>query len=126
MLLLLYFSSMIALIFDTGTGNKRRPLNIKSISEHIGYQVCQALPGFHALTGCDTTSAFVRRGKIKPFKLLNQNQKYLSTFQSLGLNASYLTGDILQQLGEFVCLMYGKPSYNDTDRLRCDMFKCRY
>ena len=32
--------------------------------------VRRALPGLHAVTGCDSVSAYFRRGKIKGFQLL--------------------------------------------------------
>ena len=33
----------------------------------------RALPGLHAVTGCDSTSAFFRRGKIKGLRLMQAN-----------------------------------------------------
>ena len=46
-----------------GTGKSFKYLNINAISSHIGEAKARALPMFHALTGCDTTSAFKGRGK---------------------------------------------------------------
>jgi len=60
--LLLHFSSNIGLqiLFDTGVGNKRRILSVNNIVvPAISSDVCRALSGFHAFTGCDSTSAFV-------------------------------------------------------------------
>ena len=34
-----------------------------AIGQSLGEDVCKVLPGMHALTGCDSTSAFVRKGK---------------------------------------------------------------
>ena len=50
---------------EVGTTGKdnRRYLNITKIADAIGPGVCGALPAFHALTGCDYTSAFIRKGK---------------------------------------------------------------
>ena len=73
LLLLIHFSLDIqthSIYFDTGTGNKRRLISIKAIVEKIGVQFSKALLGFHAFTGCDTTSAFMRKGKVRPLKLL--------------------------------------------------------
>ena len=33
-------------------------------------ETADALPGIHALTGSDYTSAFMGKGKVRPFKLL--------------------------------------------------------
>lgn len=56
------------LLFDTGVGNKRRLIDIKAIARELGEGLCQALPALHSFTGCDTTSAFVKKGKIKPYR----------------------------------------------------------
>ena len=46
-----------------GTGNNIRYLNANANTQHLGNDKSIALPAFHALTGCDTTSSFVGRGK---------------------------------------------------------------
>ena len=47
--------------FDTG--KRFRYLPAHDIAADIGYRTAQALPIFHALTGCDTASAYVGHGK---------------------------------------------------------------
>jgi len=44
-----------------------------------------ALLGFHAFTGCDSTNAFKRKGKVKLIKLLFKSQKYIDAFSMLGI-----------------------------------------
>lgn len=51
--------------------------------EQLGSSLCQALPGFHAFTGSDHAAAFIRKGKIKPYNLLIQNEEYQNTFKHL-------------------------------------------
>ena len=70
--ILLYYAFDIKckVLFDTGTGNKKRLLDITGIAEEFGTSKCSALLSLHALTGCDTTSAFRGIGKLKPMKLL--------------------------------------------------------
>ena len=55
MVLAVYFQSDIeaTLIF----------VNMRVIKEKLGPDICEALPGLHAVSGCDTTSAFY--GKTK-------------------------------------------------------------
>ena len=43
-----------------------------------------ALLGFHSFTGCDTTSTFAGRGKIKPLILMGKSELYLNAFSTLG------------------------------------------
>jgi len=57
----------VSVVLVTGTGNNKRMLSIDAIHDSIGSEVAAALPGFHAFTGCDTTSCFVRKGKRKPY-----------------------------------------------------------
>ena len=68
-ILLLAYASRITkpVLFDTGSGNNRRLIDISSIASNLGDQIAEALPGLHAFTGCDCTSAFVRKGKTAPF-----------------------------------------------------------
>jgi hypothetical protein len=56
----------MTLWMDVGNSsdNARRLVNISKLADKLGPIVCKALPGFHALTGCDYTAAFFRKGKI--------------------------------------------------------------
>ena len=65
--------------------------------------VAKALPGLHAFTGCDTTSAFVRRGKKAPFKLMASDPGFVKIFQQLGTAPDCLTSDMTKALEHFVC-----------------------
>ena len=38
---------------------------MNAIGQSLGDDVCKALPGMHALTGCDSTSALVRKANVK-------------------------------------------------------------
>ncbi|KAK3106630.1 hypothetical protein FSP39_024006 [Pinctada imbricata] len=63
--LLLKFSLKMEkpILFDTGTGNKRRLINVTEIAKQMDEHLVNALPAFHAFTGSDSTSFFVGRGK---------------------------------------------------------------
>lgn len=72
------------LFLKTGTKNRTKYINISQLVSGLGSQLCKALPGFHAFTGCDTVSAFAGRGKVKPLKLLQKNEHLCETFQKVG------------------------------------------
>ena len=74
----------LKILFDTSTGNKRRVLDVTSIASFIGRDTYNALPSFHAFTGCDTTSALVRKGKKIPFSKMRKNEGYLRVFADFG------------------------------------------
>ena len=55
--------SMATVIMDYGTGNNRRYINVTDIVnalEERTPRLSRAMPGYHAFTGCDFTSAFYR------------------------------------------------------------------
>ena len=56
--------------------NNRRYIDITSLADDLGSEICHALPGVHAFTGCDYTAAMVRRGKIKPLNLAKKEQRF--------------------------------------------------
>ena len=47
-------------------------ISINQLFDQFGEPLCKALPFCHAFTGCDYTTSFNRKGKIKPFKLLEK------------------------------------------------------
>ena len=44
-----------ALYFQTGVGNHRRILDVTKIYSSLGFELCDALIGFHAFTGRDNS-----------------------------------------------------------------------
>ena len=127
-ILLLAYTSEIhsRVLFDTGTGTARRLLAVTDIATELGEDVVKALPGFHAFTGCDTCSAFVRRGKRRPFDVMKNSPEFTALFRELSTVAESLSMDSLRQLEHFVCSMYGYPRYTETSRVRSIIFQSRY
>jgi len=84
--ILLYFAPRlnIKILFDTGTGNKGRLIDISKLAVDFTPTYCDALLGLHAFTRCDTTSAFKGIGKIKLIELLQKTPRYQELFQDLG------------------------------------------
>jgi len=100
-------------------------VDVKAIAAALGEDLSAALPAYHAFTGCDYTSSFVRRGKVKPFQLLQKQKQFISAFLHLGLSAS-VDEDTLLGIEHFVCGMYGRPTYKDINKLRHELFVSRY
>ena len=50
------------LIFQTGTRNSKRQINITRMADSLSKRVRDALLGLHAFTGCDVTSFFAGKG----------------------------------------------------------------
>ena len=71
------------LYFHTGDEHVHT-IHVQSIKQHLGDAVTNALIGLHCFTGCDSVSAFYGKGKVKPFKLVQQDPVFCSAFQLLG------------------------------------------
>ena len=50
-------------------------VDIKTICNFCGNDICQILPRFHSITGCDTTFYPFCVGKISPFKKMRRLSK---------------------------------------------------
>ena len=58
------------IMFDIGTANHRKLINVTDISKQLEKTragLSEALLRFHTLIGCDFTSSFYRKGKIYLF-----------------------------------------------------------
>lgn len=120
-LLLLSFADPIekSLVFDTGSGNNRRLINVSQLASSMPPCLADAILGLHAFTGSDTTSCFAGKGKVRPLKLLKQNHNLIEVFSRLGSSEHVCEAD-QSTLEAFVCTIYGKASYSSVDKVRYD------
>ena len=127
LVILLYYCQQFTgtLLFETGVGNKRRFIDVKKIQKSLGASVCQALPAFHAFTGCDSVSAFVRKGKRGPFKILSKSYDYQKSFTNLGETLT-LSDKTSKTIEKFVCALYGKEGETSVNSARFSLFTARY
>ena len=51
-----------------GTQNRIKHFNLTEMHAKLGTPICNALLGFHALTGCDSVSSFCGKGKKEGFR----------------------------------------------------------
>ena len=107
----------ITILFKTGKGNKKRIINVTTIAEKYSQVNCGALVGIHAFTGCDSTSAFKGKGKVKAIRLLQKKENYQRVFSRLG-DEWDICNDLLSALSEFTCALYGKPRMANVNRVR--------
>ena len=99
-----------------GSQSRTQYIDIRKMNLSLGNNLCEALLGYHAFTGCDTVSAFCGRGKTKPLKILMKHDKILQIFTNLGKGWD-ISQETLDTLKAFVCRMYvpssKKVSVND-------------
>ena len=97
------------ILFDTGMGNNRRLLDVNYIVSAKGSDICDVLPALHSFTSCDTTSAFVRCGKVTPLKVPEKRSQFIAIFGALRQDID-IHATTFNELEHFVCCMYDKPS----------------
>ena len=119
-ILLLTFGQDILnpLLFDTGGGNKRRLLDVHKIISEVGEDICRVLPALHAHSGCDTTRAFVREGKV--LKTLLKHKDFIDVFLKLG-SSDDLKDTTLVKLEEFTCLCTRSTWHQMMTSTSCSM-----
>uniref|UniRef100_UPI00358E53D5 uncharacterized protein n=3 Tax=Myxine glutinosa TaxID=7769 RepID=UPI00358E53D5 len=107
----------ITVLFDTGTGNKKKLINISELAHNYSHEYCTALMALHAFCGCDTTSAFRGIGKVKPMKTLLKIPRYVPVLAQLG-DTWDIPSQLLDDLEAFTCAIYGRPRVLKVDDLR--------
>lgn len=92
----------------------------------LGPDLCRALPGFHAFTGCDYTAAFIQKGKARPYKLLQKNDHLLNVFASLKDITDLENENTIDTLQEFTSQMYSIKNCKRVDSARFEIFQKLY
>ena len=97
-------------------GLKSRIIHLKRIVENLtkdlatGIRVqdfLKSLIGLHAITGCDTVSAFTGKGKVKALKLLMKSMTYVDAFMDLGISWN-ISEETVNAIERFACELYEK------------------
>ena len=112
----------ITILFDTGTGNRRRLLNISELTREYGQVMCTALMSVHVFTHCDTTSAFKGVGKVRPIKLLQKTEAFQDALSKLG-DTWDVSVRLDEDLEQFTCAMYGRGRFKSVDAARAAILK---
>ncbi|GFS72483.1 uncharacterized protein TNCV_2116281 [Trichonephila clavipes] len=71
-----HLNASLKLWIQWGVGNHERLISINVLYQDLCISLSKALPCFHAIAGCDYTPAFFRKGKLRPFKLLEKSVEY--------------------------------------------------
>ena len=81
-----------------------------------------ALRALHAYIGRDTTNAFKEKGKVKPIKTLEKMPKIVPALARLW-NYWKMPQDLITELEEFTCAVYGKTRFGEVYNLRWFMIR---
>lgn len=105
-----------------GTKTVQFSFNISELYEKLGSDLCLSLPGFHAFTGYDNNPTFFRKGKQKPFKMLENSKKFQKVFSDLGDSEIRDEQITFPTIEEFVCKIYNEKSLKDVNEARLAIF----
>ena len=64
----------------TGTGDKRRMLNVTELAGELCAKYCDCILGLYVFTGQDTNSALKGKGNILPLKKYKKHQHFNKHF----------------------------------------------
>ncbi|KAG7160196.1 hypothetical protein Hamer_G012740 [Homarus americanus] len=106
-----------------GTGKNRRYIAAHQIAKALGPEKSRALPVFHAITVCDTVSAFADHSKKAAWATWNAFPEVTTAFLSLASTPSELPDGVLSTLERFIVLLYDRTSTCcDVNVLRKKLF----
>lgn len=114
----------LEVLFETGNVNKSRCTNITNAALSLSPLICNVYFGLHAFTGCDSTSAFKGKGKVKAIQLVQKHCHFQELFTKLG---EYWTVSQNTQKGmeEFTCALYGKARIKEVNDLRYSLLQTK-
>ena len=72
--------------FDTGFVNKRRLMDIQCLIRKHGELTSSAMLTLHAFSGCDSSSAFIRDGKVTGIKTVLKHPVFVDVFGTFALD----------------------------------------
>ena len=93
-----------------GTGSSLRCIVVHELIATIDPRWCSSLPIFHALTGCDTVSAFSGRGKKTAWETWKAFPEVTDAFGELQEMPAEVSEKSMSLLERFVVLMYDRTS----------------
>ena len=80
------------------------------LAKHLGKRICNILPAYHALTGCDYTMPFFGRTKFTCFKRMLSHPETCDLLESLNTES----GDATQIIEFILRVIYNRPNMEKT------------
>ena len=108
-------------VFDNGTGKSRKRIRIDNPTMSILHQ--KALDGFHAFTGNDYASSFLRKTKKLWKSIVKDDDEMLDFFSNLG--SGTLKEELYNKEEKVVCRMYGDKNVESVNKMIAKLFWSR-
>lgn len=93
-----------------GVKKHYRFIAVHTIANRLGREKAKALPFFHAVTGCDTSSSFSSVGKKTAWDTWTAFPEITETFISLSSMPLSISDENMNKLQRFVILLYDRTS----------------
>ena len=113
------FDEEAVIILDSGRDKFRKILQISNCDLPLLQR--KALVGFHAFTGCDQVSSFLRKGKVSCWKVLQRYTHLFDGFEQLGTELEP-SEQLTNHIEEFVCKLYGEKKVKEVNQARRNIF----
>ena len=113
-----------SLLWLTGTRLRRRCVSLTNIAVNLGEDMSAALPGIHAFSGWDTTSAFCGKGKATAFRLASQKDCLRLAMTNFGCSLAP-SEELFVECERFVCHLYGLPTCTSVNEARYELFRMK-
>ena len=114
---------------EFGSGKNLRYLPVHLLARNIKESITNALPPFHAFTGCDQVSAFCGKGKRTAWNSLVSSPEAVTCFGILSnMPSEEAFKNCMPDVERFVVLLYDRSSNCETtNEARLELFtnKCR-
>ena len=121
------FDQKVNIWIEAGVQSKNnlRYININKIYHQLGETLRKALPAYHALTGCDYSASFCRKGKVQPCKILKKDAQTQGVFGKLA-NMEGLDETSEEVIEKYICKVYGKKHIDKVNDVRTKIFLGKY
>ena len=97
--------------------DNQRFVDINNVCSYLTQEICEVLPSYHSLTGCDTTSYPFGVCKVKPFKKAIKEGKF-------GLLKDFGSGEQMDLAEKFICIIMYPARENETSvQVRMKMYE---
>ena len=100
-------------------------IDISRLATLLTRPLCDALPSFHAFTGCDYTASFMRKAKWKPLKNMRASDKFTTAMSRLG-ECDVIDPDVAATGEEYLFVVYGVNNITNLDEVRLHLFRKLY
>jgi hypothetical protein len=114
------------LLLSTGSANNPHFVEINNVASNLGTDMCDAMIGFHAFTGCDQVSGFVgsAKNKARTFSKLKKCPESVKAMTELG-NHEQTQGVLAEKCEKYICQIYDYPEETSADEVRVKQYLAR-